>query len=1019
MSWDELEAELQNDTRGLLERLLPAFIAHRLFGDPEKRRRKHERRREHTKAEFLDEVEDLRTLRKECQTKLEPAHDRGKALPDNASTLKEQLIEGLQRVATLQATLDEQYLRERERTELHELASTFDQYRSFIPVKRQFEQTIQPIETHYAEVEATAEPYLETERYLTRHHRADLVDHLETIAENLQQVEADIELSLLADADRHRVEDLKSQRTTIETHLEGYNERFVAQQRSACESLFTDIDAAGNDLNTPQQNAIIRNDTYNQVIAAAGTGKTLALIYRVAYLVTEQNVPPERIRAITYTGSAADEMETRLETQFDITEVEVSTIHSLGYEIVQRASEAHLSTIDPQDVSNFIDSVIRKEVNISDSTFHEHYLQFLAHYDETYANEADFDSKTKYIAERAEERYETLGGETVASRAEKVIADFLLMHGIEYQYEAIAGWADSAPDKGVYRPDFYLPAHDIYIEHWGIHEDGEVAEWFSIDSEEYWAKTTWGREQFEQAEYTLVETYDFEHEKSPLHLKRVLQHRLGRHGIELERLDFMDLVDYVYEYHENADIVESFAAFIKNAKQFAIPVDEIRSRLDEQHPRQYHFGRCGEILLQKYNDHLDRNDLVDFEDMIHEAIAVLDRNPTFFRDEYEHLLVDEFQDVGQSHLDFVRHLVGPDQARLFCVGDDWQSIYAFRGANVQYFTNFEEYFGPATTTYLTENYRCPPTILQAGNDLIDKNPNQIDKTVTAATDQDSTPKLHILSSDSDAEYRRYVTEHTAALIERLLATGSKPQDVMVLCRYDDAVAYLDAIRDELETRKIPYDGPDEHYRPPGTPSIYSDAFDPNAGVSVISAHRAKGREAEHVILLHVTDGYMGFPSQDRKNELTSPVRDVDVDRIAEERRLFYVAITRTADTLYVQTRESSRSPFINEINDYVTTVRPLVTPGEIGDRTTITAKVDEFFGNVNTLQRQAGYLYDGTKRVRFVSWASDDPPELEGGTWYRLLDVEVNEYQGRSQIVIRGDSNAIELYQETPREQYD
>ena len=1019
MSWDELEAELQNDTRGLLERLLPAFIAHRLFGDPEKRRRKHERRRERTKAEFLDEVEDLRTLRKECQTKLEPSHDRGKALPDNASTLKEQLIEGLQRVATLQVTLDEQYLRQRERTELHELASTFDQYRSFIPVKRQFEQTIQPIETHYAEVEATAEPYLKTERYLTRHHRADLVDHLETIAENLQQVEADIELSLLADADRHRVENLKSQRTTIETHLEGYNERFVAQQRSACELLFTDIDAAGNDLNIPQQNAIIRNDTYNQVIAAAGTGKTLALIYRVAYLVIEQNISPDRIRAITYTRQAADEMETRLKTEFDITDVELSTIHSLGLEIVQRATDTQLNTIDSQDVRNFIENFIREEVNVSDSIFHDHYLQFLSHYDETYASEADFDSKTEYIAERAQERYETLGGETVASRAEKVIADFLLMHGIDYQYEAIAEWADTDPDKDVYRPDFYLPAYDIYIEHWGVHEDGKVARWFSWDSEEYQAKMTWGREQFTQNEYTLVETYDFEHKKSPLHLKRVLRHRLDHYGVELDRLDFRDLVDYVYEYHENADIVESFEAFIKNAKQFAIPADEIKPRLDEQNPRQYHFGRCGEILLLQYNDHLDRNNLVDFEDMIHDAIAILEQDPQFFRDNYDHLLVDEFQDVGHGQTQLIRHLVGPDRARLFCVGDDWQSIYAFRGADVQYFTNFEEHFGPATTTYLTENYRCPPTILQAGNNLINNNPNQIDKTVTAATNHDSTPQLHTLTSDSDAEYRRYVSEYAVTLIERLLDTDAEPRDVMVLCRYDDAVPYLDAVRDALETREIPHDGPDDHYRPPDTPSIYSDAFDPNAGVSVMSAHQAKGREAEHVILLHVTDGYMGFPSRDRKNELTAPVRDVDINRITEERRLFYVAITRAADTLYLQTREGSESPFVNEIDDYLTTVRPLVAPGEIGDRTTITAKVDTFFGNVNTLQLQAGYLYDGTKRMKFVTWASGDPPELEGKTWYRLQNVEVNEYQDQPQIEIHEDSKAIELYRETPQDQYD
>lgn len=970
-------------------------------------------KRHDVESRLYSELGMLRPLRRRVDAHIVPVKESGEPLPDDAAAIEEQLAIGLKTISELKSDLNQQYLHQHEINEIDETERLFKDCCDLIPEKRRFEQLFGPLEKRIGFLEVNATPFLEYEQYLSRHQRETFKEALETVDQKIQRIRSEVNQQILADADRNRVTKIASRRQTIDKHLDGYNSKFVERKIAACDDLFSDIDDEGNDLNEAQRKAVVRNDTYNQVIAAAGTGKTIALIYRVAYLVREQNVPPNRIAALTYTRKAAEEMITRLEKQFDITDVEVRTIHSFAFEIAKDAAEEELRTAQTSDVYNLIDRVIHEETENPTGAFYKHYLQFLAHYEDDYVEVPDFEERADYVAERAEESYETLAGETVASRAEKVIADFLFTHEVDYRYEAIAEWADGADDKDVYRPDFYLPNYNLYIEHWGLDEAGEVAPWFSWTTDEYLEKLWWARSEFADSDNALVETYDFEHQRSPLYLKRVLRHRLEHHGVELDRLDFEGLVDAAFQYHEQEeDIKESFKRFIDNAKTFNIALEAIKERLDERIPRQYHFGRCGEIILRRYNDYLDRNNLVDFDDMIYDAIAAVEQHPDNYKNEYDQLLIDEFQDVSMSQLRLIRQFGGPDGARLFCVGDDWQSIYSFQGSEVEYFIEFEEHIGPAATTRLTANYRCPETVLAAGNELISNNPAQIDKTVTAASGRDETPQLYTLKGYTDNAYERRVGKHAAELVEQCLEGESNPSDVMVLCRYDNAAPYLDEVKKNLERRDIPYDGKDDHFRPPAMPSEYDPGFDSDAGVSVFSVHQSKGREADHVILLHAVEGQFGFPAEDREDGLIAPVRDVATNSVAEERRLFYVGITRGKENLYIQTRQGSESPFVEEIDPYLERVRSVAAPGEVGETTTITAKVDQLFEDPHPTQRQAGVLKDQTGTVRFVSWENENPPTLEVGVWYRLDGVKVNEYEGETQIILRGDADVINLYQE-------
>lgn len=1009
MPYEDIEHDLARRAR--LREVIPAFIPtgllNRLLGDPETGRDTHQKRRAAAKQTFEATVPELHETLEAVREAVEPALDDCRPLPTGKHAARIELAQ--KQVATLTADIDRDYLREAEVAKLKDLRTDLQELHERVTAKQTFDTRIDSIQTQTDHLQDLLAPYRTYDEYLLDEVETTISTELDTLDSQLDSLTNAVEMEHLPAPNRARLTNLADWVTETRSFLEGYNAEFVEREIHAHDDLFIDIDAAGHDLTLAQRRAIVRNDTRNQVIAAAGTGKTLVLTYRIAYLVAKQGVDPERIAAVTFTKEAMKEMATRLDREFDITAVEVSTLHAFGRQIATAAADRHLSTVDPSTIESIIQDVIRDATATGDSAFAHHYYQFLIHDAAEQLSAADFETQAAYVAARQEQTYTTLRGETVRSRAEKVIADFLFTHQIDYQYEPLADWADTGPEKGPYTPDFRLPAHDCYIEHWGLDAAGEVAPWFTTTTEEYHEKVSWAREQFAGRDATLLETYEFEHEGG--RLTSALAGRLRHAGVDLDRLAFEDFVESVVDYNEQErTLIETFQEFIARAKQFDIDAEQIPGRLDRTNPRQYHFGRCGAIMLRRYNERLATNDMIDFADMISRATDAVREHPSRFRSQYDHILVDEFQDVAPGQVRLLQALVGDDaDTRLFCVGDDWQSIYAFRGAEMDSFINFGAYFDPPTTTTLTENYRCPATVLEAGNALIANNDAQLEKEVTAATDRDTTPRLHTLAGYSDRKYANRVGRMTADLVEAYLDRGSDPSDVMVLCRYDTGAPFIQRVKTELEGREIPYDGKKDAYRP-GQSYVPEDD---DAGVDAFSMHQAKGREARHVIIVHVATGPHAFPARKSVDELLAPVVDTEVDKLAEERRLFYVALTRTAETLDVLTRSGHRSRFVDEIDAFLATEMTVTRAGgcDPGERVDVTAQVQRLWDETPSKQHQAGILEDRTGTRKFVSWRADEPLTVVPEQWYQFENLRVDEYDGETRLVLDGETSVTRLAQ--------
>lgn len=946
----------------------------------------------------------IREVLPKTEQTVRSAKKRGKVL-NSPETLLEEIESAREKIQSFCESPHASVVSADQITDIRDYESELEEYRSYIEEKRWFDAEFNTRVDAFHRLQDDAAPYVEFERYLTEPRRAALNEQIQTLQTELRCLADEADFAVLGAIDEERLANLRTNVRSIKTHLKGYNPVFVRQQRETYAELFGEIGPADLTLTAEQQRAVVRNGVYNQVIAAAGTGKTLTLTARVAYLIEAQDIDPHRVLVVTYTNKATEEMQERLANQFGITDVEVRTINSFAYKLLQNAADGTIDVVDDNDKINLIDQEIRAARN-DQSEFLDHYYEFLVHYNDVYFEDADFETKQEYVETRKNTTYVTLKGTEVKSRAEKLIADFLFKNSITYQYEDQATWAETDSDKSGYAPDFHLPTYDVYIEHWGVDESGSVAPWFSWSTQQYHEKIQWARQQFGDSEYTLINTYEFEHEAG--RLKDVLRHRLRHHGVVLDRMEFEDFVEEAFDYeHRERWIKQQFKSFIENAKLFGLSPDEIGKNLSPRNPRQYHFGQCGIHLLKQYSSYLTRHDLIDFTDQIRNAINLIQNNPHTYKTQYDHVLVDEFQDIGAEKVELVQELTGPEAARLFAVGDDWQSIYSFQGANIQYLTEFDEYFDTAVRTDLTANFRSPPSVIDAGNALINRNSEQLSKTVRATTDFDTTPRVHPLRGYRETfyDYVRCVRNYTTSLVRRYLDAGADPSEIMILCRYDDARPFLDKIKAGLQTQEVPYVGKDraKQYRGPD-----GEAED---GVSVYAVHQAKGREANYVIVVDLVEGSYGFPPDDRENELLTPVQPLGVGGIEEERRLFYVAITRAKRRVDLLTRANQESRFLDEISEYTQIVDTgRVEPLEdVGDRMTIEVRVAELLES-RWKQHQRGVLMDRyCGSAQFVSWMNDMPPTLERGEWYRLSDVLVDEYNDQKELVISNDRSVTHL----------
>ena len=700
--------------------------------------------------------------------------------------------------------------------------------------------------------------------------------------------------------------------------ISNYNSELVKQRKEEYDYLFNKDRLL---LDGEQKDAVVTDDKYNLVIAGAGAGKTEVLITRIAYLIKRKpdSIQSNRILAIAYQNKDVRQIEHRLHERYNIDDVEIKTFHKLGKEILQIAGrKLDRNSIVDENKKHEIVRAFYKD-RLTEPDFYRLFLQYVRtiHDDE---KDDNFDNRAENLEYAQRRAYFAINNTRVNSKAEKEIMDFFLMNTLNNEPITI----EYEPDLPGFRPDFRLTKYDLFIEHWALNEKGEVPGWFDQTTEDYKEKMDFKKRWFAENNKTIVETFAHEYDETStdrfieLLKSRVIEKLKAQNEgttFELTPLSYDELVEVAWGPYK--DPVDEIVNFITNAKTYGISPERIHEKLRDGKwsKKQVAFGNLAVKIFADYRDYLVETKKIDFEDMINEAVTELEKDRNLCSGVYDHILIDEYQDISAQRYRLIRKLLEHNpNCKLFCVGDDWQSIMAFSGSNLDFFVNFEKYFEKPAITKISTNYRSIKTIVDAGAQLIKKNSScQISKNTFSSRDEEKA--ISVLRSPHKENYRMRYYEQSAedclARITEYVKKGFLPQDILVLTRFmrtkaHRAYKFHHIIRILMDRA---------HER--GIDLICDDARD-QSKMRVLTVHKSKGLEAKAVFVLNVIKDAYGFPCEIEDSSIYGPAREnyPEQDPKEEERRLFYVAMTRAKEDLIIYTWEPSKSEFLEEIGDY-------------------------------------------------------------------------------------------------------
>lgn len=661
------------------------------------------------------------------------------------------------------------------------------------------------------------------------------------------------------------------------------NEVYVANELERSRELFDRIEA--HPLTREQRKAVVVDERHNLVIAAAGSGKTSVIVAKAAWLVEKGLQRPSELLLLAFARPARDEMEERLHKRLGAARADgmtVRTFHSLGSEIIGKAEGKAPSVAstakDPFELRNLLEGFVealRDEPKVS-AGVHDWFQHLFA----PYKSQHDFRSWGEYWDYLRKFSIRALNGEKVESFEEMVVANFLYLNGVNYEYEAPYEYPTATSKKRQYKPDFYLPDYGIYIEHFGLDANGRTASY--VDREKYLKSMEWKRRTHRECGTVLIET--FSHEFAAGVLLRDLAEKLAGHGVTLSPIPPEQVFAVLREKGRIAPFTRLVATFLRHFKGRGRSFPDLaeRAALHRDRARSKAFLKLFRPIFERYQEEVARSGEIDFDDMINRATDLVEAGR--FDTPYRYILVDEFQDISPGRARLLQALLhGSPGARLFAVGDDWQAIYRFAGSDTAIMREFEQHFGPFERCDLETTFRCSDRLARVATEFVLRNPAQIRKTVRSK-ESTNCPALHVGLPGEQG--RPLLVEALDRIAEDAQRHDGKP-DVLLISRY-------------------------RHHAPDDVYALRNRY--PGLRLDWTTAHSSKGREADYVVVLSLCSGKYGFPSEMVDDPLLDLVLAApEYHPNADERRLLYVAITRARRQAFLLADCDSPSSFVNEL----------------------------------------------------------------------------------------------------------
>ena len=693
----------------------------------------------------------------------------------------------------------------------------------------------------------------------------------------------------------------------LEDKRNRHNKEFIDNELYGNKTYFDTV-LGDYPLDPQQRDSIIKLEDNCLVIASAGSGKTSTILGKAKYLVEKRLIDPSKILLLTYTKKAANELSQRMK----IERLHSSTFHALAYQIIAQVT-GQAPSICESDVSL---NVFRKLI-LEDKAFLHAVNTYIIEQQSLMGLEHDYNDAFSYFEDRKKYGIQALfpdvDGKIIFTRSEeeKRLVSMLTRLGVPFRYENYYQYDTRTPERQQYKPDFTIYYQDaqgqwkwIYLEHFAIDSIGNVPRWFGEGTRGGWRAANqkyndgiaWKRQTHRQYNTILIETTSADFRDGTVETK--LKAQLQRCGVPIRERTDKELYELLVKRSKKLErsvytLILSFVTMMKaNEKTIDGLLQELPQATDSHYnPIDYRNRAILENIVKPFYEQYERtlrqNYEIDFTDAIIQATALCRQG---LWKQYEYILVDEFQDISVDRYKLLQALRSENpKTKLFCVGDDWQSIFRFAGSDMSLVYEFEKYFGFTEHCKIETTYRFHQPLIDKSSEFIMKNKDQKEKKIK--TPDGDTHKTYLNFVKCDGEDDKGVLKE----VEKIVATIPTNQSILLLGRYNyDAMSvgfkgdiqYNDnRMMVKIGSREIPF----------------------------LSVHSAKGLEADNVILVNCNQGAYGFPSLIEDD----PILDFVLSKsetypFAEERRLFYVAMTRARMKMYVLYDQKKPSPFIGE-----------------------------------------------------------------------------------------------------------
>ena len=651
-------------------------------------------------------------------------------------------------------------------------------------------------------------------------------------------------------------------------------------------------------LDHQQRRAIVSEEDNCLVVSSAGSGKTSSIVGKVKYLTEIKGIQPEKILLISYTNKAAAELTERIATNG----LKGYTFHKLAIDIIGKTTGAKPSIYNNTDAL-FIDIY---HTLLKDNVFKQSVINYFTDYQ---TDEADWEKvkneRRRQLSEQKRPQIKAvlpdMDGNViyVRSKEEQKICFILSSLGVKFRYEEPYEHQLSDETHSQYHPDFSIYFNQngttkrIYLEHFGVDKHGSVPAWFAKDknityeeaNQRYNDGITWKKEAHKKFGTLLLVTSSADFQSSDI--KSKIRKLLQDANVPIQEKTDEELYNLVVPRNSKQEqaFIRLVATFVTLIKSSCKSIEEVLAQAKIANDKRSLFiiKNIFQPVYELYTKTLNAAHCIDFTDAILQATEIC---RTLHPAKYDYIIVDEFQDISVDRYKFLTTLrEGNSPAKLYCVGDDWQSIYRFSGSDMALFNKFSEYFGDTEINKIETTYRFGEPLVALSSRFIQRNRTQIQKDIHS-----SNPEIK-----TELEFCPYNRRDYCKTIEQLISAIPADKSIFLLGRYSFDDYYLSFMYQSIKE---------------GNRFYYIIG---NRKIEFLTVHKSKGLEADYVILLQCNKDTYGFPSLINDDPILNYVlTQSDQFPYGEERRLFYVAITRAKIKTLVLYDKRFPSVFVDE-----------------------------------------------------------------------------------------------------------